>query len=269
MFNESDVLALIDKCQLESSVDVIAVAEVDFDSKKVKSFQFDVKNKSTCSDKIYFDLASVTKILTNGAICLLKEPKEIEFIQLFLEHQSGLPAWGLLPKSNWKELILGFESKESSTNYSDLGAIRAQLEFENKYKVLLYDVASTFWDSEVFSWKDLNETHQTLVTGKRKNKDIRGEVHDPNAYVIGEKVSHAGLFSTVEGLGNTLINFNRNGSLIQKISESKKANPLKRFHWGWDTENSFMGKKASEGTFGHLGFTGTGVWIDPLRKKAL
>ena len=30
-----------------------------------------------------------------------------------------------------------------------------------------------------------------------------------------------------------------------------------------------MGQKASEGTFGHLGFTGTGVWIDPIRKKGV
>ena len=104
--------------------------------------------------------------------------------------------------------------------------------------------------AEVCSWVDLNKKiSRSLNTGYRKNDKINGEVHDPNAFVVKERSAHAGIFSTVNGLGQTLLNFNEQGDLIKKISDSKKGDPGNRFQWGWDTENSFMGSKASEGTF--------------------
>ena len=54
--------------------------------------------------------------------------------------------------------------------------------------------------------------------------------------------------------------------------DSKKKNDSARFHYGWDTpqgEDSLAGRGQSEFCFGHLGFTGTSVWVDLQSSKAI
>ena len=51
-----------------------------------------------------------------------------------LEHSSGIPSWGLLSKNFWQSEIEGFRDKKSKTLYSDYGAIRAMLLFEENLR---------------------------------------------------------------------------------------------------------------------------------------
>ena len=65
-------------------------------------------------EDFFWDLASVTKVLTMGALAL-KEPKLFsEEERLLLEHRGGLPRWAILGKKSWKETVLKFSNAFSN-----------------------------------------------------------------------------------------------------------------------------------------------------------
>lgn len=105
---------------------------------------------------------------------------------------------------------------------------------------------------------------------------LRGEVHDPTSYRMNGVAGHAGLFSTADDLARycqMLLNGGvLNGKRVMSaqtiakmttpvvVSESGDARGL-----GWDMNTSFSSNRGELfplGSFGHTGFTGTGVWID-------
>ena len=109
---------------------------------------------------------------------------------------------------------------------------------------------------------------------------LRGEVHDPTSWRMNGVAGHAGLFSTADDLAKycqMLINGGIFGgkrilspSTIAKmtkpyvISEKRDARGL-----GWDIDTRFSSNRGELfplGSFGHTGFTGTGIWIDPLSR---
>jgi CubicO group peptidase (beta-lactamase class C family) len=105
---------------------------------------------------------------------------------------------------------------------------------------------------------------------------IRGEVHDENASLLGGSAGHAGLFSTAGDMARLLEMIMNKGKatsnqLIKKeiveLFTSKKNSENKRL-LGWDLKSakgSSAGNKFSTESFGHTGFTGTSIWIDPAR----
>tara|TARA_B100000315_G_C14507619_1_gene555411 strand:- start:735 stop:1262 length:528 start_codon:yes stop_codon:yes gene_type:complete len=109
---------------------------------------------------------------------------------------------------------------------------------------------------------------------------IHGEVHDENAYLIGGVSSHAGLFSTAENLGNYAQMFINNGtwqgkrifkeSIISEFTSRQYLPGDSDYALGWDTPSqngtSSAGDYFSNFSFGHLGFTGTSMWIDPVEE---
>ncbi len=105
---------------------------------------------------------------------------------------------------------------------------------------------------------------------------LRGQVHDPTAYRMNGIAGHAGLFSTADDLARYCQMLLNGGTLNGKrvmsaqtisrmtapivVSESGDARGL-----GWDINTSFSANRGDFfplGSFGHTGFTGTGVWID-------
>jgi len=103
-------------------------------------------------------------------------------------------------------------------------------------------------------------------------KMLRGTVHDPTARRMGGVAGHAGLFSTADDLakfaqellsGHTILS----RSAIEKMStpqQSATAPSLRGL--GWDIDSPFSGNRGEllpVGSYGHTGFTGTSVWIDP------
>ena len=109
---------------------------------------------------------------------------------------------------------------------------------------------------------------------------LRGVVHDPTARYMGGVAGHAGLFSTADDLSRFAQMMLNGGELngvrifspltIQKFTEpqSPPDQPILR-GLGWDIDSPHSGNRGDLfpiGSFGHTGFTGTSLWIDPSTK---
>ena len=102
---------------------------------------------------------------------------------------------------------------------------------------------------------------------------LRGVVHDPTARRMGGVAGHAGLFSTADDLAKfaqALLN-GGDGILsavaVEKMTQPEQppAAPVLR-GFGWDIDSPFSSNRGDllpVGSFGHTGFTGTSMWIDP------
>lgn len=101
---------------------------------------------------------------------------------------------------------------------------------------------------------------------------LQGEVHDENAYVLGGIAGHSGLFGTAEAVavlsGAWLGGYRRTHAFFDQELVKEFVTRQNESSWalGWDTPSqpSSSGNHFSSVTFGHLGFTGTSVWIDPI-----
>jgi uncharacterized protein YbbC (DUF1343 family) len=102
---------------------------------------------------------------------------------------------------------------------------------------------------------------------------LRGVVHDPRARWMGGVAGHAGVFSTADDLAKFCRMILDGGSgifspaTIQKFTSpaSPPDNPVVR-GLGWDINSPYSGTRGDlfpVGSFGHTGFTGTSIWIDP------
>jgi hypothetical protein len=244
-------------------IGVINFKRLEFEALEVDKFSGDLEFRDTSS--LFFDLASLTKPLTNSLSFFLVPEYFDEKMKLCLNHRGGLPAWGLLAKDSWREQILSYPVKESETLYSDFSALRVMLELE-KIGVDQKKLCQSVWDKETVYWTDLKAEDQSPQYGFRGGSPNIKVVHDPNAWVIGEFCSHAGLYSTIHGLCRTLINYQIKTQFIQKVQADLNRHNH-RFTFGWDrVENpaqTLAGLGCGPLTFGHLGFTGTSIWIDP------
>ncbi len=120
------------------------------------------------------------------------------------------------------------------------------------------------------------------VSGIRDGKVIAGEVHDPRAFALGGVAGHAGLFSTADDVTRYCRMLMRGGELdgtrllsplTVKYFTDPHAVPGGQRSYGWDVDTSYSGERGDlfppgDG-FGHTGFTGTSVWIDPPTKTAI
>jgi len=245
-------------------IEIMLPQQTHFDHLAVGVIDFEHGSFSSIGDQhIWFDLASVTKILGNAAAFAIKPEAFTSDMKLALDHRAGLPAWGLLPRRGWKDIILSYTPKESPTLYSDFSAMRVSLELKD-----VPSIVKPIWDKEVCFWRDLASSSQTVKMGERNGQDIKGDVHDPNAWTIKEWCGHAGLFGTVDGVCRTLLNLEKQTGFIKK---TKAAGHPHRFIHGWDRvenpANTLAGIGCSANTFGHLGFTGTSVWIDGDKRR--
>ncbi|MEC7275625.1 MAG: serine hydrolase [Bdellovibrionota bacterium] len=217
-------------------------------------------------DFFYYDLASLTKPLTMGALWA-KEPSLFdESLNLLLEHRGSLPRWAILGRKSWRQTVESFAIKEGETLYSDLSFLRLMLEIEKKTGKNLKELCSFYWDSELCYWQDLPEEAYCPVTGFRQGDSIQGEVNDDNCFKINRFCSHAGLFSTLNGLYRSLLNLQEETEILGKMQAAFKEKQQQRFFHGFDTVSDSSSSLAGIGcppmTFGHLGFTGTSFWID-------
>ena len=248
--------------------DSLAVGIIDFKNNKFESFEISATNIVSERPYLYFDLASLTKALTNSAV-KLKSPEVFDENSLMLlNHIAGLPSGGLLSKKTWREEILSYDIKLSPTLYSDYSSLRCMLEIEKKSGKKLKELCSYYFDPELLHWKDLPQNSFSPEYGVRNKKIVSGEVPDNNCYNIGEFVSHAGLFATIDGLCRSLINLNKQTLMNEQLLENLKSHKNEdRFVMGFDhvmdPSNTLAGLGSTTKTFGHLGFTGTSFWINP------
>jgi CubicO group peptidase (beta-lactamase class C family) len=127
-------------------------------------------------------------------------------------------------------------------------------------------------------------------TEQRDGKWMQGEVHDPRAFKLGGVAGHAGLFSTAEDLAiyasMMLGRGERDGKRILSEDVWKQMTvpnkvPARRAGGaeyqglrglGWDMKTGYSinrGESFSPAAFGHGGFTGTAIWIDPEKDRFL
>ena len=103
---------------------------------------------------------------------------------------------------------------------------------------------------------------------------VQGEVHDENAFLLGGMAGHAGLFGTgaaVSAVTGAWLGgyWGRNAFFDRKlVNEFVAKQPGSSWALGWDTPSppSSSGTRLSHSAFGHLGFSGTSIWVDPVPK---
>jgi CubicO group peptidase (beta-lactamase class C family) len=129
-------------------------------------------------------------------------------------------------------------------------------------------------------FRDRTAPTTPMAEDDRRGRHLVGEVHDNYAVALGGFAGHAGLFGTASGvasLARTMLRAlsgaatapspftpERTRQMVTKCSVPGSSRAL-----GWDTmlPTSSCGTKMSEAAFGHVGFTGTSVWIDPVRDR--
>jgi uncharacterized protein YbbC (DUF1343 family)/CubicO group peptidase (beta-lactamase class C family) len=106
-------------------------------------------------------------------------------------------------------------------------------------------------------------------------KMLRGTVHDPTARRMGGVAGHAGLFSTVDDLAKFSQELLSGHRILSEMTVEKMSTPQQPASaaslrgLGWDIDSPFAsnrGELLPVGSFGHTGFTGTSLWIDPATK---
>ena len=110
-----------------------------------------------------------------------------------------------------------------------------------------------------------------------RQRIIQGEVQDENAFVLGGVAGHAGLFSTAEELAIFAQTFLAGGSPILRPEtialftrrEAKPAGTSRALGWDTPSSPSQSGKHFGPRSYGHLGYTGTSIWIDPDRQLSV
>jgi len=120
----------------------------------------------------------------------------------------------------------------------------------------------------------------TQYDQKVAGKMLWGEVHDPTARNMGGVAGHAGLFSTADDLSifaQTLLDggISKNVHLLSPLMIEKMTSPqtppnkIVLRGLGWDIDSPFTSNRGELfplGSYGHTGFTGTSIWIDPISK---
>jgi CubicO group peptidase (beta-lactamase class C family) len=107
-----------------------------------------------------------------------------------------------------------------------------------------------------------------------RQRHLRGEVHDENAFALGGISAHAGLFSSAADLSRLARMYLNHGRLdgVQVLDSatiarftSRPDSPLSNRALGWEKPNgsNSAGRRMSAAAFGHTGFTGTSFWVDP------
>lgn len=217
--------------------------------------------------------------------------REAVTIRDLLAHCSGLTAY--LPffrdhegRAEFEHAICALPLEyppRTKSIYSDLGFILLAFILEDTGSAPLADRFATLFGQMGIvervqfrpppQWK--RETAPTEQDGWR-GRLIVGEVHDENAWALGGVAGHAGLFGTASAVGAYArhvlqILDGRTGAFSRETLTTfitRRADvPDSSRALGWDTmlKTSSCGRKMSPRAFGHTGFTGTSLWIDPER----
>ena len=214
-------------------------------------------------------------------------------VRHLLTHTSGLPPfkeYWRTSKSKQETLTRIFAEPldyEPGTKevYSDLGIILMAEIIERLTGRPLDDLAKTY----IFSPAGMKDTTfrpaknlwpwiaPTEFDRNLRNRLVQGEVHDENAFAMGGVSGHAGVFSTAPDLAafcQMLLNGGvyahrrilKRTTITQFTAPQLLSNGTRTLGWAVPTEGSSSGHYFSAHSFGHTGFTGTSIWIDPDRQ---
>jgi CubicO group peptidase (beta-lactamase class C family) len=213
--------------------------------------------------------------------------KERVTIRHLLTHTSGLPAgadvYGATPEDGLLRLMrvpLG-HSPGMHVEYSDVGFVVLFAAAERAAGEPLYRLL----DRRVFGPLQMTSTTYVMGEGcmrcagtsRDRGQAYRGRVHDPISRRLGGITGNAGLFSTAHDMARFAAMMANGGELggvrvlraatIRSFTQRQPGTGTRAL--GWDTPGApgtgASGTRVSSRSFGHTGFTGTSIWIDPER----
>ncbi len=214
-------------------------------------------------------------------------------LRMLLAHSSGLPAYEqLFLRAKTREDLLQaafttplVAAPGARAEYSDIGFIILGVVLER----LADESLDAFCQREIFGPLGMANTTFNPTRALKdsipptaddrtfRHRIIQGEVQDENASVLGGIAGHAGLFSAAEDLaifahamlnaGYPILRF----TTVELFSRRESAPEGTSRALGWDTPSlpSQSGKYFSPRSFGHLGYTGTSLWIDAERQLSI
>jgi len=212
-------------------------------------------------------------------------------VRMLLDHTSGLkgyvPIYRRAGRSKSRMISLLYaqplvRAPGDSAEYSDLNAMLLGLVIESVSRTTL----DRFADTEVFNPLGMEQTRfrlpvrlkrRTAPSGIWRGQPVPGDVNDQNAAAFGGVAGHAGVFSTGMDLARFAQVWLRDGmgpkgtwvspaTMRQFLTKGPKSGTRLL---GWDSpelngeEPSIFGTLISQSAYGHTGFTGTELWIDP------
>ncbi len=209
-------------------------------------------------------------------------------IRQLLIHYSGLPA-DLDLKQSWSGLEEGYnrvnacklENAPGSTFlYSDVGFVVLGELVQKVSGMALDQYAQTYIFGPLgMTMTRFNPPQPWMPRIAPTQRDehtgqvLRGTVHDPTARQMGGVAGDAGLFSTADDVGKFAQAMLNGGApilsplIVEKMTTPQQPANLPNVRGlGWDIDSPFAsnrGELLPVGSFGHTGFTGTSLWIDP------
>ena len=272
----------------------------------------DWKPSPTPDENTLWDMASLTKVVgMTSAMMQLTETGKVDLdapvhryiaefrgpnkervtVRHLLTHSSGLPAWRPLYKETTspeaaRALAVGTPLDTLPgvrMVYSDLGAIilgqiveRVSGEPLDAYLTRHVFKPLGMASTQYRPGGDLLPRIAPTEYDPWRQRHLRGEVHDENAFSLGGISGHAGLFSTGHDVAR-LTRMYLNGGTLDGV-RIVRPETIRRFTTvqdstfsnralGWETPNgaNSAGRLMKRPAFGHTGFTGTSIWIDPTR----
>jgi CubicO group peptidase (beta-lactamase class C family) len=264
----------------------------------------------TPDENTLWDLASLTKVIgmttammqlvTTGKVDIdapvrryipewTGPNKDRVTVRHLLTHSSGLPAWRPLYKeatSPQSALALAIATSLDTLPgvrmvYSDIGAmllgtIVARISGEPLDAYLARHVFGPLRMTSTQYLPNASLLPRIAPTeiDPWRQRHLRGEVHDENAYALGGVSGHAGLFSSGHDLARFARMYLNGGTLdsarilapetIRRFTAAQDTT-ISRRALGWETPtgSNSAGHRLSPHAFGHTGFTGTSIWMDP------
>ena len=139
-------------------------------------------------------------------------------------------------------------------------------------------LATSRFFGERMGLTDASQTPLSRIapTERRDDRWLRGEVHDPRAFAVGGVAGHAGLFSMADDLSRycrMILGGGRLGNArilsplgVEAMTRPRYFGDESLRALGWDVSTAYSRNRGDlfpPGSFGHTGFTGTSLWIDP------
>ena len=214
-------------------------------------------------------------------------------LHMLLAHSSGLPAYEkLFLRAKTREDLLQaafttplVAAPGVRAKYSDIGFIILSIVLER----LADESLDAFCQREIFGPLGMANTTFNPARALKdsipptaddrtfRHRIIQGEVQDENASILGGIAPHAGLFSTAENLAlfaHAMLNSGHpilRPATVELFSRRESAPEGTSRALGWDTPSALSqsGKYFSPRSFGHLGYTGTSLWIDAERQLSI
>ena len=207
-------------------------------------------------------------------------------IAQLLSHSSGLPAWAPLyldtaGRDGYVRRIGAMALERApgtATVYSDLGFILLGVALERVSGETLDELAARrifapLGMSEATRFRPDPATRAHIAPTENdpwRGRLLQGEVHDENAFALGGVAGHAGLFGPVDDVVRFAQAMMEGGApLVRRETLERFAAPCgvpgSSYGLGWDHpsgEGSSAGQRFPRTSIGHLGFTGTSLWID-------